>query len=177
MHPGHKILVADGGFEYNTMFQALKTHTMDSQLTGLSRDFEDIKVGERAEFTKQIQQKDVEAFSQLTGDFNPIHLDEQFAKQTFFRGRIVQGMLTGSFISRIIGMSLPGHGGIYLSQSLKFLKAVRVDEPIRVVAEVKRKNNENRTLVLSTEVFNSRNEPVVTGQAEVMIPKKRKGNP
>ena len=142
----------------------------------VSRDFEDIKIGEKAEFTRQIQQKDVEAFSQLTGDFNPIHLDEQFAKRTFFRGRIVQGMLTSSFLSRIIGMSLPGRGGIYLSQSLKFLKPVRVDDTIRVVAAVTQRNEENQTLVLSTEIFNSRNEPVVTGQAEVMILKKKKGN-
>ena len=72
-------------------------------------------------------------------------------------------------------MSLPGPAAVYLSQSLKFLKPVRAEETLRVVAEVIRKNGENQTLVLNTEIFNSRNEAVVTGQAEVMMFKKRGG--
>ena len=139
-----------------------------------NRDFEQIQIGEKAEFTKQLSQGEVETFARLTGDFNSIHLDEEFARRTFFRGRVVHGLLSGSLISRIIGMSLPGHGGVYLSQTFQFLKPVRTNDPLKVVAEVIEKNRDQRTLLLRTEIFNSQDELVVSGQAEVLVLKIRK---
>lgn len=138
------------------------------------RNYDDIKIGEKAEFKREIRHEDLELFAKLTGDYNPLHFDEDLAQRTFLRGRVAHGLLVGSLISRLLGMDLPGKGCVYLSQDLKFLKPVRVNETVTVRAEVVRKNEENKTLVLRTEIFNSRNEKVVTGEAEVMLVKARK---
>ncbi len=133
------------------------------------RNYGDIKIGEKAEFQRQIRLEDLETFAKLTGDFNPLHFDEALAQRTFLRGRVVHGLLASSLISQMLGMRLPGKGTVYLSQALKFLKPVRIDETVTVKAEVVRKNEEKETLVLTTEIFNSRGEKVLTGEAEVKL--------
>ena len=89
-------------------------------------DFDAIQIGREASLRHTITEKDVQTFTELTGDTNPLHMDAGFASETQFKKRVVHGMLTASFISTVIGMQLPGPGALYLSQELNFKKAARV---------------------------------------------------
>lgn len=97
---------------------------------------EDLSVGMQAEIEKQVFDSDIEIFAELTGDINPVHLDETYAARTFFKGRIAHGMLSAGYISAVIGTKLPGPGAIYMSQTLKFLAPVRIGDTVRTVAKV-----------------------------------------
>ena len=90
----------------------------------------DIKVGQKASISRKITEKDILDFANIVGDFNPIHVDEKFAKKSIFKGNIAHGMLTASLISAVLGNKLPGPGYIYLKQELKFLKPVFPDDTI-----------------------------------------------
>ena len=131
--------------------------------------FERIKIGDEAEIVHTITEKDIEAFAQLTGDNNPLHMSEDFALQTTFRKRVVHGMLTASFISTIIGTKLPGEGALWYEQHLQFLTPVRVGEKIKVKAQVKHKSPAQRIITLSTTVFNEQGKKVINGEAKVKI--------
>ncbi|HJV45436.1 MAG TPA: MaoC family dehydratase [Bacillota bacterium] len=130
--------------------------------------YDDIKIGDRARFRKTIAEHDVYSFAGITGDFNPMHLDEEYAKSTFFKGRIAHGMLTGSFISTVLGMKLPGPNTIYLSQTLKFLAPVRIGETIQAEVEVLEKDDAKRQIRLKTTVTRPDGKVVVDGEALVM---------
>src|SRR5918997_1182060 len=99
--------------------------------------FEDLAVGMTAAFTKIITDADLVMFAGVSGDTNPVHFDEGFARTTMFKGRIAHGMLTASLISTVLGTKLPGPGCIYLSQSLKFLAPVRAGETVRAEVTIK----------------------------------------
>ncbi len=98
--------------------------------------FEDLSVGMRETISKTVQNEDVIGFAELSGDHNPIHLSEHFARKTRFGGRIVHGLYTASLISAVIGMRLPGPGSVYISQSLNFLGPVKIGDVIEVSVEV-----------------------------------------
>ena len=100
-----------------------------------SYHFEDLKLGMEASFAKTVSEADILAFAEVTGDRNPVHLDETYAGKTMFKGRIAHGMLTASYISAVFGMELPGPGVIYISQTLNFKAPVRIGD--EVVAKVK----------------------------------------
>jgi 3-hydroxybutyryl-CoA dehydratase len=103
-------------------------------------------VGEKASATKTISEADIYAFAGLTGDFNPLHVDAEFARQSRFGERIAHGLLTAGLISTVLGMHLPGPGGIFLSQTLKFLRPVRIGDTITATAEVTAWNPAKRIL-------------------------------
>lgn len=130
--------------------------------------YADIHVGDKAEFVRKIEDKDIVAFAELTGDVNPIHLNDEFAKTTFFKGRIAHGMLTASYISTILGTQLPGTNTIYLSQNLKFKAPVKIGDTITVVAEVVEKRDDKKLIKLQTNVLNDSGKVVVEGEAMVM---------
>jgi 3-hydroxybutyryl-CoA dehydratase len=130
--------------------------------------YEDIQVGDTAVFSKTITDYDIYQFAGLTGDFNPMHIDNEFAKGTFFKERIAHGLLTGSFISTVLGMKLPGPNSIYLSQNFKFLAPVKIDDTIKATVEVVEKRDDKKIIKLKTQVFNQRMEMVVDGEAVVM---------
>jgi 3-hydroxybutyryl-CoA dehydratase len=130
--------------------------------------YEEIKVGDTASFRKTISEHDVYSFAGVTGDFNPMHLDEEYAKNTFFKGRIAHGMLTGSFISTVLGMKLPGPNTIYLSQTLKFLAPVKIGDTIKAEVEVLEKMDAKRQIRLKTTVTQQDGKKVVDGEALVM---------
>src|SRR5215203_4669482 len=94
--------------------------------------FEDITIGQRAEYSKTITDADVMMFAEVTGDFNPVHTDEEAAAKTRFGGRIAHGMLSAGLISAAIASRLPGEGSIYLGQTLKFTAPVRIGDTITV---------------------------------------------
>ena len=131
--------------------------------------FETIQVGDEAELLHTVTEKDVDDFARLTGDDNPLHMDESYAQTTSFRKRVVHGMLTASFISTIIGTRLPGKGALWYEQSLKFLRPVRIGECIRIHAKVLHKSHSQRLLVISTDIFNMDGTKMVEGEAKVKV--------
>ena len=98
--------------------------------------FEDLAVGMRETISKTVENEDVIGFAELSGDHNPIHLSEHFARKTRFGGRIVHGLYTASLISAVIGMRLPGPGSVYISQTLNFLGPVKIGDVVDVSVEV-----------------------------------------
>ena len=120
------------------------------------------------EVTKKITITDslVSSYADLTGDKNPIHLDEGYAKKTFFKKRIAHGMLVSSFISRIIANDFPGEGSIYLSQELKFLKPCYIGDELEYV--VKQVDKVKSKFYLSTQVYNGYGHLILDGFAVVM---------
>ena len=130
--------------------------------------FEDITVGQTAEYSKKITDADVMMFAEVTGDFNPVHTDEEAAAKTRFGGRIAHGMLSAGLISAAIAGKLPGPGSIYLGQTLKFTAPVRLDDTVTTTIEVIELLSKNRVR-LSTTCRNQKGETVVEGEATVMV--------
>ena len=92
--------------------------------------FDELSVGQSAEVTHVVGAADIEAFAAVSGDVNPVHMDEEFAKTTAFGGRIAHGMLLAAYISAVLGNDLPGPGSIYLSQSMRFRRPVKIGDPV-----------------------------------------------
>ncbi len=134
---------------------------------------EDIEIGMSASFEKTLGEKEVRQFTELTGDDNPIHLDEEFAKDTFFKGRIVHGMFTASMISTVLGTKLPGTGAIYMSQSVTFKGPVFVGNSVRATATVVEMNEKRRIMTLKCECHVG-DRLVLDGEAKVMVPSRNK---
>jgi len=135
----------------------------------LSKNFDEIKVGDEARLTHSITSEDIEVFSQLTGDYNPLHHDKEFARRTLFQKPIVHGMLSASYISTIIGMLLPGKGALWVSQTLEFLKPAYVGDTIKVVTTVKNISPSTKVLVLSTIIYNQNKRELITGISKVKL--------
>jgi 3-hydroxybutyryl-CoA dehydratase len=130
----------------------------------------DVTVGQRAELTRSISESDVLAFAALTGDYNPVHVDAAAAAASSFGERIVHGMLTGSLISTVLAMQLPGPGAIYLSQSLRFLRPVTLGDTVTARVEITAIDTDKRRLTLATTVRNARGKNVIDGEATVQLP-------
>ncbi len=127
-----------------------------------------LEIGKSATFTKKITESDINAFAEVSGDFNPIHVDEEAAKKSVFGRRIAHGMLSASFISAVLGMYLPGEGTIYLGQNLQFLKPVDIGDEITAKVIVAEAVNADKGIYkLTTQCFNQKNEMVIDGEATV----------
>ncbi len=135
------------------------------------KTIEQIKLGDAAEFSKTVTESDVYLYAGITGDLNPAHLNEVYAKNTFFKTRIAHGMLTAGFISNILGMQLPGPGTIYMRQSLSFLAPVRFGDTITARAEVVEVIAEKNRVRLKTTCTNQDGTVVLDGEAMVSPPK------
>jgi 3-hydroxybutyryl-CoA dehydratase len=131
-----------------------------------------ITVGQSARFSKTITESDIYLFAGITGDFNPAHVDEEYARGTFFKTRIAHGMLTASFISTIIGTLLPGPGSIYLGQEVTFLAPVKIGDTITATAEVDDVNADKKQIRLKTYCTNQDGVTVVDGWARVSPPRR-----
>jgi 3-hydroxybutyryl-CoA dehydratase len=127
--------------------------------------------------TKTITEADVETFASLTGDRNPVHVDQAYAARTRFGGRIAHGLLTAGLISTVLGMHLPGPGAIYLSQSLRFRRPVRIGDAITAEAEVVAYDPDRRRLTLRTTWTNQHGEVVLDGEAVVLLDPPLEPNP
>lgn len=134
--------------------------------------FEELKEGQQATVSRTITETDLRNFSGVSGDTNPMHLSEEFAKTTVFGGTIVHGMLTASLISAVIGTKLPGPGCIYMSQSLKFLAPVRVGDTVYATCTVKQLFAEKHRVLLTTQCF-VRDTLVLDGEALIKVPSKK----
>ena len=128
-------------------------------------------MGQSAEVVHTVTEKDIQVFGDLSGDYNPLHFNEDWAKTTMFRGRIAHGILTAAFISTAIGMHLPGPGTIYMSQSMRFLGPVRIGDTITARVEVVMLNDEKERITLKTTCTNQEGKVVMDGEALVTLMK------
>lgn len=134
---------------------------------------EELSLGQSAESTKTVTQADIVKFADVSGDHNPVHLDEAFAAGTAFKGVIAHGMLSASFISATLGTQLPGEGTIYLGQNLKFLAPVRPGDQVRTVVTVKEIVAEKRRVICQTACYVGETL-VIDGEATLMAPSQKK---
>ncbi|MFA4885326.1 MAG: MaoC family dehydratase [Desulfotomaculaceae bacterium] len=131
----------------------------------------ELKIGDKEFFQKTISETDIYLYAGITGDLNPAHINEEYAKNTFFKGRIAHGMLTAGLISAVIGTKLPGPGTIYLAQDLKFTAPVRIGDTIKAEAEIAEINTEKNIVKIKTICTNQYGDIVLTGIATVKPPK------
>jgi 3-hydroxybutyryl-CoA dehydratase len=133
--------------------------------------YTDIKMGQSAEMVHTVTDEDIKTFGELSGDFNPLHFNEDWAKTTMFGGRIAHGILTAAYISAAIGMHLPGPGTIYMSQSMRFMGPVRIGDTITARVEVISLNDEKQRVTLKTTCTNQDGKVVLDGEALVTLMK------
>ena len=138
----------------------------------LGKSISELKVGENAEFTKTIAESDIYLFAGVTGDLNPAHINEEYAQNTFFKGRIAHGMLLAGFISTVIGCQLPGPGSIYIGQDLKFRAPARIGDTVTAKAVVTEIIEEKNRVILETTCTNQEGVLLLDGHATVSPPKK-----
>jgi len=134
-----------------------------------------MRIGEKASISKEIKKSDIDSFSKITGDFNPLHIDEDFAKRTQFGGIIAHGMLVGSLISAVLGTKLPSQGAIYLSQTLKFLAPVRIGDTITAsveIIDIIERENKSTRVKLKTICKNQSDKLVIEGEALMQLTEK-----
>ena len=132
---------------------------------------EDLSVGQSAELARTVTGGDLEAFAAVTGDDNPVHLDEAFAATTPFGGRIAHGMLSAGYISAVIGTRLPGNGAIYVSQALRFRRPVKIGDTVVARAEITAIDVSRARVTLKT-VCSVAGKAVVEGEAEIVVPRR-----
>lgn len=133
-------------------------------------DYASLAVGQHAERTQTVTLADIDAFAAVTGDTNPVHLDEAVAARTRFGGRIAHGMLSAGFISAVLGTQLPGPGVVYMSQSLRFLRPVKPGDAITTRVEILELIPAKRRARLATTCINQAAETVLEGEALCWIP-------
>lgn len=129
----------------------------------------DLKIGDQFSATKQITDRVVRAFAELSGDFNPIHLDEEFAKTTQFGKRIAHGMISGALISAVLGYEFKERRVVYLNQTLKFVAPVFLDDMVTATATIINIREDKPIVTLETVCTNQAGETVVKGEAVVKI--------
>lgn len=135
------------------------------------RTINEINIGDKASYSRTVTEADVLLFGGVSGDLNPAHFNEEYSKNTIFKGRITHGMLSASYISAVLGMQLPGPGTIYLSQELKFMAPVMFGDTITAMVEVIEKLEDKNRIVLDTTCINQHGSTVLKGKAVVMPPK------
>lgn len=133
--------------------------------------FDELSVGQSAEIVRVVGVGDIEAFAAVSGDTNPVHLDDAYARTTTFGERIAHGMLTGAYISAVMGTKLPGPGAVYLTQSLRFRRPVRVGDPVTAKVTVKALDEKRSHVTLAT-LCQVNGKTVVDGEAVVMVPRR-----
>ncbi|PCD77016.1 MaoC family dehydratase [Pseudothioclava arenosa] len=130
---------------------------------------EDLEIGMERGLRKVITDRDIEMFAEVSTDHNPVHLNDDYAKGTMFKGRIAHGMLTAGLISAVIGEQIPGHGTIYMGQTLKFMAPVRPGDEVLAVVRVSEIDEKRRRVTLET-VCSVGDTVVLKGEAQVLAP-------
>jgi 3-hydroxybutyryl-CoA dehydratase len=131
----------------------------------------DFKLGQTASFTKKIEWKDVVQFAEISGDRNPIHLDEQYAKKSIFGKQVVHGILQAGLISAVLGNQLPGQGSIYREQTLTFKKPAFIDDTLTATVEIVEIKERVGLLILKTTVRNQNGVLLIEGTAKGLVQK------
>jgi 3-hydroxybutyryl-CoA dehydratase len=127
--------------------------------------YDDINVGDSASCSTTIEESDIVDYAGITGDFNPVHMNAEYARKSIFKERIAHGMLVSGFISAVVGTQLPGPNAIYLGQSLSFKAPVKIGDTVTAEVTVLEKRDDKRIIKLKTTVINQRGEIVVDGSA------------
>nr|MBI4156109.1 MaoC family dehydratase [Candidatus Woesearchaeota archaeon] len=133
--------------------------------------FDQIDLGLKKEFTVKITESMIADFAKISGDYNPLHMDEKYAKSTTFKNRICHGMLLATFFSRLIGMHLPGKHALYFSQSLNFQNPCFVNDVITIKGEVIDKSVATRLITIKTSIYNQERTCLLDGVAKVVVRK------
>ena len=131
--------------------------------------FEEIEIGYTKEFQIKVTESLVNDFAKLSGDFSPIHINEDFAKSKKFKGKIVHGMLLASFLSRMVGMYLPGKHALYLSQSLEFHNPCFINDEITVSSIVNEKSESTKIIRIDSKILNNKNEVLLNGTGRIIV--------
>ena len=131
--------------------------------------YNEISIGQQESFIIKITESMVEKFSNLSGDLNPLHMDNEFAESSSFNKRIVHGMLLASFFSQLIGMKLPGKNALYFSQTLNFRSPCYIDDEIEVVGEVIEKSDSTQIITVSTSIFDKSKTCLIDGIAKIIV--------
>ncbi|EMP55538.1 MaoC/PaaZ C-terminal domain-containing protein [Marinobacter koreensis] len=132
--------------------------------------YDELNEGDTATFTRTLTENDLILFAAVSGDVNPVHLDQEFAENSMFKERIAHGMWSGSLVSAALATVMPGPGTIYLEQSLAFKRPVKLDDTITVNLKVLKKEPKNR-VTIECDVRNQKGQQVVSGEAKVIAPK------
>lgn len=132
-------------------------------------DINSLHIGQREEYTKKITEEDIQMFARATGDYNYLHTNNEKAQKSIFKGRIAHGMLTAGLISAVLGTKLPGEGSIFMSQSLSFIKPVRIDDTITARVEISNIDMNRNIVTLNTKCFNQKQELVLDGEAKLKV--------
>lgn len=128
----------------------------------------ELKIGDKDSYVRTVTDQDVRMFAEVSGDHNPVHLDEEFAKKSMFGRRIAHGMISAGYISTVLGEKIPGQGTIYLGQTLSFRKPVYLGDTITTTAEVVAVKEGKGIYTLKTECVNQNGDVVTTGEATVL---------
>lgn len=129
----------------------------------------ELKIGDKFSTSKQITDEVVRAFAELSGDYNPIHLDEEFAKTTMFGKRIAHGMISGALISAVLGYQLKERKVVYLSQTMKFIAPVFIDDTVTATATVTNIREDKPIVTIECVCTNQDGKTVVTGEGKIML--------
>lgn len=138
--------------------------------SGKSYAFEDIEVDMAASLSRTVSKDDILSFAEITGDFNPMHVDEVYAAKTPFKGCISHGMLTASYISAVFGMRLPGPGAIYISQTLNFHRPVHIGDTVTTTVRVAEMLPSHNRVMFDCVCQNGAGKAVLEGEAVLMVP-------
>lgn len=131
--------------------------------------FEEIEVGLNHSFEVEIDEKLVNDFAKISGDFNPLHMDEKYVKNTKFGKRVCHGMLLASFFSKLVGMYLPGENALYFSQNLNFVEPCFIGDKVTVNGEIVDKSEATRMIKIKTTILNQNDKTLVEGIAQVLV--------
>jgi 3-hydroxybutyryl-CoA dehydratase len=140
---------------------------------GRTKYFEDLSVGQEASMSRVVTEADIVAYAALSGDYNPVHLDPEYASKTIFKERIAHGILSAGYISALFGMKLPGPGAIYISQSLNFKGPVKIDDRVESLVRLVELIPDKRRAKFDC-VCTVGGKAVLTGEAVLMVPGKPK---
>lgn len=131
--------------------------------------FEEITIGMKKKFSEIIDESRLDSFAKISGDYNPLHMDKEYASKTKFKKRICHGMLLASFFSKLVGMYIPGKNALYFSQTLNFQTPCYVGDSIAVEGEVVDKSDSTRIITIKTGIYNQSGTCLVDGIAKVIV--------
>lgn len=134
---------------------------------------DELSIGMTAELTRDITEERIQRFAEASDDFNPVHMDEEYASKTAYRGRIAHGLLSASFVSAVVGTLLPGPGAIYLHQTMDFHKPVRISDVVVGRVTITHIDHDSARVTLKTECLVN-GESVLDGEAVIRVPRRRR---
>lgn len=132
-------------------------------------NFDDLFVGQKTSFSKKIDESLLNDFAKISGDFNPLHMNEEYAISTNFGRRVCHGMLLASFFSQLVGMNLPGKNSLYFSQTLNFRNPCFIDDEVTIEGEIIEKKSSIKLITIKTSIHNQTGKCIIDGVAKVIV--------